>query len=413
MSYAFVFRAYPDVDHMAPLAWRLLEDGEEVHAVISPGYDADGDYRLRFLREYERFHVHKAQGLRRTLPWALGFLVRHQVRVVGVEWGYGLPEGYEHLRSVRGLTTLARSVAGSVRRIREPRQVRTNLLVAARVLGRAAVCLPHGLSIKLDAATNGELKAKLANGPIDWRDRNRFAAYVLNTEHHRQWFLKHAMGDPRVMQTWGALRWAPEWFEVNRRIAPTFEWPPDAEGRLRVVFMVPKWRNRVAGQVVIELLRELQDCDVASVVVKGHARPEDGSASPLHEDPTLDWTRLHDASGIDSVSLIAAADVVIDVGSSIGLEVVMQDKVLVNPSYLHELQTLFDVIPGSCVEAADASEVVAYLRAHAAGERHVVPAQAREELLRRAVYGSAPAPFDVVAGYSRRLRGLAVEPAQT
>ncbi|MGI8874025.1 MAG: hypothetical protein ACR2KP_06810, partial [Egibacteraceae bacterium] len=109
----------------------------------------------------------------------------------------------------------------------------------------------------------------------------------------------------------------------------------------------------------------------------------------------------------NSVSIIREADVVIDVGSSIGIEVVMQDKVLVNPAYLHEIQTLFDTVPGSCVVAAGPDEVLDYLRAHARGERHRTSDVAREELLRHAVYGSQEKPYDVVGLYAQRVRALA------
>ena len=420
MSYALVFRAYPDVDHMVPLAWRLLEDGEEVHGIVSPGYDPRGDYRLHFLARYPRFHLYETDGrgvrglVRRTLPWTLAFVLRRNVRVVGVEWGYGLRDGYDNLRSLRGLIAVLRSFAGSLRRLRDPRQVRANFIVAARLLDRRTVCLPHGLSIKLGRRSDG---GKLLAGPYDWRDRNRFAAYVLNTEHHRAWHLERASGDPEVVQTWGSLRWAPDWFRINGGLAPPFEWPATTTNgglpALKVVFMVPKWARHVDKRATLDLVRRLQELDGISLAIKGHPRPEDGSADPLRDDPQVDWRRIHDVAAVDSVSLIAAADVVIDVGSSIGIEVVMQGKVLVNPGYIHDFWTLFDEVPDSCVVARSAGEVVAYLRAHQAGNPHHVSEAAYRELLRRGVYGSRPEPFDVLGAYSRRVRALAGAPSET
>ncbi len=419
LSYLFVFRTYPDIDHLVPLAWKLLEKGEEVHAVLSPGYDPAGDGRLALLERYDRFTLHRVQRgrglvaglgtwLRGTVPWALAMLWRHRVRVVAVEWGYGLAPGYDHPRSARGIAAVARSVAASIVRARraDPHQPRVSYVVAARLLRRATACLPHGLSIKLDSAPNAQMVKKLAAGGLDWRDRNRFSAYVLNTEHHRRLHLDHAKGDPAVMETWGSLRWAPEWFELNRTLAPAFAWP-GAEGRLKVVLMVPKWRNRVHPERVLELVRALQELPFVSLAIKGHPRPADGSADPLRDDPAIDWNVLLDATAVESVPLIAAADVVIDVGSSIGLEVVMQEKVLVNPAYIHELRTLFDDIPDSCVRPADDAELAAYLRRHAAGHRFEATPRARAELLRRAVYAERPEPFDVIETYAERFRVLA------
>jgi hypothetical protein len=342
--------------------------------------------------------------VRSSLPFALWFVARRRIRVVAVEWGYGLTEGYERLRSPAGLVAVARSVAGSLVRLRDPYQVRTNFIVAARLLGRATVCMPHGLSIKLSTATRSDQPDVPS---YDFRDRNRLTVHVLNTEHHRQWLLNYAKGDPEVMQTWGSLRWAPEWFELNRSLAPAYHWPAEP-GRLRVVFMVPKWGNRVDADAVVDLVRRLQDVEFISLAVKGHPRAKDGSADPLRTHPDLDWERIRDATGADSVSVIDAADVVIDVGSSIGIETVMQGKVLVNPSYLHRLTTLFDEIPGSCVVAPSADRVVSYLREHAAGCPHRVGQAAHAELMSRAVYGSRPEPFDVIDNYYQRVRDLAV-----
>lgn len=401
MSYAVVFRAYPDVDHIAPLAWKLLEEGEEVHAVLSPGLRVLGDHRLEHLARYPRLRVWDTgtRPWRRSLPWALWLVARHRVRVVGVEWGSGLPAGWDQPWSGAGLMSVLRAVARSVVHRREPRQVRLNLMVAARLLGRATVCLPHGLSVKLTGAPGQDRT-------YPWQDRNRFAAYVLNTEHHRRWFLSNAGGDPSVMQTWGSLRWAPEWAALNRQLARPFAWPGD--GRLRVVFMVPKWGNNVDGEAVIELVRRLQELPEISLVVKGHPRPEDGSADPLRDDPAIDWSVVHDGTAADSVALIDAGDVVIDVGSSIGIEALTQGRLLVNPSYLHGITTLFDDVAGSCAVARGPEEVVAILRRCAAGHGPRITDEARDELLRRAVYASRPEPFDVLGAYVTNVRRLAL-----
>jgi hypothetical protein len=420
VPYLIVFRTSPDVDHMAPFAWKLLQEGEAVHAVMSMPYDVAGDHRIELLRAFPKFTLHElrpapgtgssrrqrlAGRWRATLPYALWMLRRHRVRLVAVEWGYGLPPAYDRLRSPAGAIAVARSLAGSLLHGEEPQQPRASFIVAARLLGVPTVCLPHGLSIKLDPIPNDEIAGLVATGDLDFSDRNRFAAYVLDSEHHRRMHLDLARGDPDVMQTWGSLRWAPDWFEVNRRLAPPFAWPGAGAG-VRVVFMVPKWRNRVDAPAAIELVRRLQGVDGISLAVMGHPRSRGDDSDPLRADPGIDWARIHDVTGLSSVSVIREAHVVIDIGSSIGLEVVFQGKVLVNPAYVHEIETLFDALDGAAVTAASADEVVAYLEAHVAGRVHELPAGVRDELLRRAVYGSRE-PFDVPGLYYRRARELA------
>jgi hypothetical protein len=163
----------------------------------------------------------------------------------------------------------------------------------------------------------------------------------------------------------------------------------------------------VDKDAAVSLVKRLQSLDCVSLAVKGHPRPEDGAADPLHADPEVDWSRIHDVSKVDSVPLIGASDVVVDVGSSIGIEVLMQGKVLVNPTYVHELTTMFDEVPDCCVVAESEDEVVAYLDRHAAGEAHRVPADTYHAVLRQAVFAQREEPFDVLGHYSERIRELA------
>jgi len=419
VSFLFVLRVSPDVDHLSPVMWKLLEEGEEVHAIVTGGYDADSDYRLAYLRRYERYHLRVVEGvagerrrisnlLRDNVVAAGLYLIRHRVSLVVVEWGSGVPEGLDRpftrvwLRWVLGEGKRLATIEGRP----SPGLTRNDFMNAAKLLRRPLVCLPHGLNVKLDAITTKEAET-LRERPHQWPDRNRFDAYVLNTEHHRQWHLDYAIGDPAVMQTWGSARWDPVWAELNRSIAKPFEWPGGRRSLLRVVFMVPKWEKRVDAAAVVGLVAALQSLDFVSLAIKQHPRPEDGSIEPLRTDSRLDWSRIHDVSAVDSVPLIEAADVVIDVGSSIGIEVLMQGKVLVNPTYLHEITTLFDQITGSCVVATTTAEVVEYLRSHWEGRPFTVDPAAYDELLRVCVYASQPEPYDVLGFYYRRLTELA------
>lgn len=424
MSYLFVLRSPPDIDHMTPLAWKLLEEGDEVHAVISSGYDPAPDHRLELLRRYPRFRQHAlspaaGEGLLRrawsrvraygmgTLPFALVLLRRGGIRLTAIEWGSGLRSAYERPRSLAWALAILRSLLRSFLKAADPEQARVNFLVASQLLGVPTVCLPHGLNIKLDAALNEEEAARLERGPIDWRDRNRVAAYVLNTEHHRRWHIENAMGDPEVMQAWGSLRWAPEWFELNRALAPPFDWPDRSDGRLKVLFMTPRWANRAHPDKARELLRRVRALDFVSVGLMGHPRPGQGGADDLRPDHEAGLGKVHDLSGGSSVGVIQACDVMIDVSSSIGIEAVMQGKVLVNPTYIHDLTTIFDEVEGSCVVAHGPDEVIEYLHRHANGSPHRVGEVAYAELLRWAVYASATEPYDVIGTYARRVRALA------
>jgi hypothetical protein len=413
VSYLFLFRAYPDIDHMSPLAWKLLEAGEEVHAVVSPGYDPSGDHRLEFLASHERFHLHapwRRRGplamLCATFPYALYLLLRCRARLLAVEWGSG--PRVSGIGSPGAPAAIARRLASSILAARrpDPQQVRANLILGATLLRRPVVALPHGVSVKLAGL---KLRDPEANGATQWADRNRFALCAYESREHLEMHLEHKNGDPSILEALGSLRWSPQWFELNREIAPSFAWPEADDGRLRVLLMAPKWRKRVDVEATRDLLRTLCGLDFVSLAVKGHPRKA-GSLKPLEETPGVAWSEVHDVSRADSVPLIDASDVVIDVGSSIGLEVVMQGKVLLNPAFIHELTTVFDELDGSCVRAESVEQVASYLRRHHEGSPHVVGDEVMAELQRRCVYAGSAEPYDVPSRYAERVRALA-EPA--
>ncbi len=411
MSYLFLFRAYPDIDHIAPLAWKLLEADEEVHALISPGYDPRGDHRLEFLASHEGFHLHAPWVrrsplgmLRATFPYAFYLLLRHRARLLAVEWGSG--PRVRGVRSRGALTATVRRLVGSVAAAWRPdaQQVRANLVLAAALLDRPIVALPHGVSVKLDGLT---LRHEDEDGAPDWADRNRFALCAYESNEHLLMHLETKSGDSEILEALGSLRWSPQWFELNRGIAPQFRWPED-DGRLRVVMMAPKWRKGVYADAARGLFAALATLDFVSLGVKGHPRKA-GSLDPLKEIAGVDWGRIYDVSSVDSVPLIGAADVIIDVGSSIGLEVVMQGKVLLNPAYIHAATTVFDEVDGSCVRAESANEVVEYLHRHHAGSSYSISPSVLDELRRRCVYAGSAEPYDVPSRYAERVRAIARE----
>ena len=160
----------------------------------------------------------------------------------------------------------------------------------------------------------------------------------------------------------------------------------------------------------MRLLERIHELDFVSLAVMGHPRVATDAAiangdagDPLSRSTAIDWDRVADVTGVNSVSLIEECDVVVDVGSSIGIEVLMQGKTLVNPTYIHELTTLFDTVEDAAVVANSADEVVEYLEAHSAGSPHRAPDAAYDALMQVAVYGSRPEPFDVLQEYATQL----------
>src|SRR5207249_2594939 len=101
--FLFVVRSYPDIDHMAPMIWTCLEEGDRTAIVFEYPYDYKRDYRIAFLLKYPRFRVVShfgntssfriVRGLSRILWNARtlqSFLIRNQISACFFEWGDGV-----------------------------------------------------------------------------------------------------------------------------------------------------------------------------------------------------------------------------------------------------------------------------------------------------------------------------------
>ena len=76
MKYLFHLNTFNDIDHIAPVIWKILENGGYVDVIFLSEFDFKSDYRIIFLLEYDRFNVCKAgknQQLRKILkfPWII------------------------------------------------------------------------------------------------------------------------------------------------------------------------------------------------------------------------------------------------------------------------------------------------------------------------------------------------------
>ena len=96
-------------------------------------------------------------------------------------------------------------------------------------------------------------------------------------------------------------------------------------------------------------------------------------------------------------ALLEWADCVINFGSSIGIEALLQGKPLIAPSYLHG--TVRSTRPrGAALAATTDDEILQQLRQIGGGEWQDSTAQGREALFREIIYGGE-GPHDVLESY--------------
>jgi hypothetical protein len=387
ISVLFFLNNFNDVDHMAPLIHRLLQDQCRVRVIGFKDYHLKNDLRMRDFKNAFPEHITIF-----TVGTKDNYLLRFARRITNF------------LLFNRPLVSylLKRwSVQYCVSTWCDPisKGAQTRFILAAKNQGIKNYCFPHGHNIFLNHDVNTYLKKfYLANGRgPDFQTRNLFDLYVVQTEHHRVLNVELGMSPDRI-KAWGCMRFTQKWIQFHRGLFPRFVGKNGWDRlSLKVTFFLPHWHYNVDKKQVYELLLAIAKNKQIGLVVKGHSRgdivTENAQRTLSHfENVTLNAQAA-------SCALTAWSDVVINFGSSIGLEAIVTGKVMVNPKYLHENVTVFD--EALSVKTTDSTEeTTEYLGRLASGEESLPPLRSNNSLIEQEVFGDNPNrhPIDTYRG---------------
>ena len=398
MHFCFFFFQNNDIDHMCPVAWRLLESCHHVTAVyLSDGTRTDGDPRLRLLRAYPAFHE--------TPAWtALGgdayrplFKAEGGPRGSSVVRALGFKAGFLEARARKFLRSA--EIDCCVFEYGDPTsRNRTEFFRAAKSMGLPVHCLPHGLHMFLNANYNDIVTPAFTTGSRPFAGLSAYDTIVTQSRFHGRQIIELGIDGDRVFVI-GSARYCPEWVVRNIAAHPPFVPRHSDEGRVRCVLMMPHLAYRIDQQALADLIVEMAELDWLYVTIKDHPRGTGRLPGAIRQ--TIADSPSVEFAEDDSVALIAWSDAVINISSSIGLEAIVQDKVLLNPAYLHESTTVIEHTEAATIVNAK-QEVLAELHKLRSKSGPAAPPQDASLLIRTVVYGQSE-PFDVLGAHERFL----------
>lgn len=330
--YLFHLASYNDIDHIAPVIWKFLEAGEHVRCVGVSDYDFVTDYRVLELLKYNNFefiqpdfgdkfrykilHGRVGRMLGRYVGdnvfkwlasrlWGNRFFTDQDVKAAVFEW-----RGRGHLN-----------------------------FFDAKINGVPLIALPHGGPFTYLNDDFTQRIRKEGKKP-DFSSRNEFDSVVFQSQMHAEWAERHGY-ERKKMAVLGAARYCKEWSRVNLKSCGEFAPKHDDDCKLKVVFFVPHWTYNVHEKLVMELLERLSVEKDIYLVVKGHTR---GSGS-VRSDSVSELEKRGNVEvnvEVHSPAIVKWCDIVINVSSSIAFEALIQGKLVIHASYLHDNLTIFD-----------------------------------------------------------------------
>ncbi len=393
----FLIRAFNDLDHFAPVIFRALRSNYRAHIVFTS--DWSGEHYLRTflvgqgaevttLKWLERFHWRIRPRIRgffflRILDTILGvipalvWLLKMGFISVIVEWG---------------------GISG--------RGVARYLLVAGRILGLPIFSLPHGYHIWRNKVIN-DLMIRLGeeHPAFDFSERNRFSRVIAQSENVQQFFLDRKVQREKLMVL-GSPRFCEEWGLRNLNLAleehPTIGTPRD---KPLILFFLGTWDYRMNKSACFELVKALATVSDTNVLIKGHSRgSRAGGLTAGERDDWLSDSIFYAEDSTPSTVLIHHAHVVINYGSSIGIEAVLQHKPLCNASFLTENSTIFDK-SGVAFDANSVEDVIEFVeQTLKCSKTATMTNETRAEFLQQHVY-AGQAESKVLDGYLELFSG--------
>ena len=346
----FILRSHNDIDHISPLIYKYVVERKNPLVLFNSSYDFSEDTRINFIRKagnielisrpdyyHEKHVIHLGSESSKNLfskivskfyyqilkrhslfgkifrkyfvnyLFEYNFLKEKKIGIVFVEWGNPFNKGLNFEKYI----------------------------IAAKGIGLTIFSLPHGLNTFLNSdlhevSINSIKKRGTITSFSNW---NFYDFLIVQTKFHKDHFVRFGL-DANKVKVWGSLRFCKIWFYKNLDINKSFKSKLDIKNKCKIVFMMPHWVYNVDKKATLSLVSKILNIDNICLVIKDHTR-EDTGDFPKNQKKQLQKNHLIEFnSSSSSVSLIRWSDITINFGSSIGLEVLLQNKLLINPKYL-------------------------------------------------------------------------------
>ena len=136
-------------------------------------------------------------------------------------------------------------------------------------------------------------------------------------------------------------RFDPYWSKINLNLLKPLKSYKKEKSQTVITFFLPHWSYNVNYTLTINCIKKIILDKSLLVIIKNHSRGTGSIGSKDLKDISMSENVILN-SNEHSASLIYASDIVINFGSSIGIEGILQNKVILNPIFLHKNKTIFD-----------------------------------------------------------------------
>jgi len=359
-AYLFIIRSYNDIDHMTPLIDRmasddrynvtllssnsliLLSDNENL-SYLKRNYNLDAKYLLSDLKlPFLGRMANKLLGMIyfRTLEIVLPERLRWIVDKI-----ISLLQRYIVYLQINSKETWAKNIVDEVK----PNIVLFDmtypgifpnkpLIDAAKSNNIPVVALPHGLNIwtNIDHTLSDNKKRGSLHDGLDFA----VSQGVLATKHLKV----EGWPDDKIVEI-GSMRFSKEWLEKCEKVFIRKTIKEKSSDKIKIVLFLSKGKYRANINELKMFITFIANEDDVQLIIKPHTRGMklDSIKSILKKNNVIV------AYSASSVELSKWCDIAVVYGSSIGLQILADNKILVYPSKLDENKSVFEKHAAACI----------------------------------------------------------------
>jgi len=359
----FFIHAFNDIDHLTPLIWRFAQEKEYVPIVYSskPQFKYKGNHNVLFLAKQCGVVVRDLdrEFIKGSLVAPFLFVLIDIVKAIE---NWSMPQIAKRIRvsilkrSSKMLLRMLEATKGWRERffsdVKPCRLIfdwgsqrnfpHTPLIHEARRRSIPTYLLPHGIFVYTHPDTTVTVTLDKKRDPVYDGD------YVVTQGFGIQEPLEFRGCLPERMVALGSMRFSREWMHMYRKHIVKDVLSEGDDRKLKIVFFLSKLHYHVYVDALRETIAMLANRNDISLIIKPHTR---GMGVGFMED-IVKKKSLSVHYDTSSVVLSDWSDVALVYGSSIGLQSLYDDKVLVYPSYIDSNSTNYEKTGAAwCVES--------------------------------------------------------------
>lgn len=363
MNVLLVHRNFNDIDHMAPISYKLLKNGHNVYLFLADvSLNVENDYRLKFLA---------SNGARIFTVIDLFYLdvVKQAIRFVvffegSGRYNYYIKRFFLHIIHKINRFKVKSSELFFDKKIdalmfdhmdaRNSYSAISDLYDFAIKNNIKTFSLPHGL----DITTNYDIYSEeiMKNEKIKMSVYlNQFDYVIINHNIHLKKILNGGV-DRKKCYVLGSARFSKEWMEMNSKKTPVYNFQNNSNKKI-IVFMPQHSQYRVDVKKEFQLVEKINNLNRYIIYFKPHTRNQ----NEKHFQKLSYLENVIMANQIPSNVLIDESDAVIVYSSSIVLEAIYREKIILYPKFLHSNVTIFEEF-GACELFQDEDSMLQYLK---------------------------------------------------